>query len=128
MFTLDQINEIHERFGKKTELADYLKALKAIGIRRYESFITDGHSEYFGENDEKLNSPALHKKLNVSSEVDHENFLKHLSAHNEGKTSYLEMSQGLAESGIEKWTFDTDKMTITYYDVSGAEMLVEEIE
>ena len=34
------------------------------------------------------------------------------------------MSKGLADSGIEKWTFDTNKMTITYYDKGGNEILV----
>jgi uncharacterized protein YbcV (DUF1398 family) len=39
----------------------------------------------------------------------------------------LEMSRGLADSGVEKWTFDTHKMTITYYDKDGTELLVEAI-
>jgi uncharacterized protein YbcV (DUF1398 family) len=43
-------------------------------------------------------------------------------------TSYLEMSKGLAESGIEKWTVDTNRMTMTFYDKAGKEMLVEAIE
>jgi uncharacterized protein YbcV (DUF1398 family) len=29
---------------------------------------------------------------------------------------YLEMSKGLADSGIEKWTVDTKNMTMTFYD------------
>jgi len=38
------------------------------------------------------------------------------------------MSRSLAQSGIEKWTVDTGNMTLTFYDNSGGEMLVEEIE
>jgi uncharacterized protein YbcV (DUF1398 family) len=37
------------------------------------------------------------------------------------------MSRGLALSGIEKWTFDTNKKTIAYYDKGGNEILVERI-
>ena len=37
------------------------------------------------------------------------------------------MSRGLAQSSVEKWTFDTNKMTMTYYDRGGNVMLVEEI-
>jgi uncharacterized protein YbcV (DUF1398 family) len=48
--------------------------------------------------------------------------------HNKGETDYLEMSQGLADSGTEKWSIDTSKMTITYYDKEGSEMLVEALE
>lgn len=38
------------------------------------------------------------------------------------------MSKGLAESGIEKWTVDTSKMTMIFYDKTGNEMLVDKIE
>ena len=37
------------------------------------------------------------------------------------------MSRGLADSGIEKWPFDTNKITMTYYDKGGNVMLFEEI-
>ena len=37
------------------------------------------------------------------------------------------MSKGLAQSGIEKWTVDTGTMTMTFYDKTGREMLVEQI-
>jgi hypothetical protein len=36
------------------------------------------------------------------------------------------MSRGLAQSGIEKWTVDTGRMTM-FYDKAGREMLVEQI-
>jgi hypothetical protein len=35
------------------------------------------------------------------------------------------MSRGLAESGIEKWTVDTNRMTVTFYDKAGNEILIE---
>ena len=127
MFTLDQINDIHKRLGKQTTLPEYLQALKAIGVDKYDSFITDGHSEYFGKDNQKVVSPPVHKKLTIANTSNREGLLKHLSLHNQGKTDYLEMSQGLADSGTEKWSFDTSKMTITYYDKEGREMLVEAI-
>lgn len=126
MFTIEQINKIHERYGKKDSLASYLKALKEIGVEKEESFVSDGHSEYYGQN-HKISSSPHHEKLNISKEINHEEFLKHLSLHNEGKTTYLAMANGLAGSGIEKWRFDTEKMTLTYYDSKGGEMLVEEL-
>jgi|SRR5688572_23272874 len=128
MFTLDQINDVHDRLGKQTTLPEYLQALKAIGVEKYDSFITDGHSEYFGKENQKLVSPPEHKKLTIANASHREGLLKHLSLHNKGKTDYLEMSQGLADCGTEKWSFDTSKMTITYYDKEGSEMLVEAIE
>ena len=56
-----------------------------------------------------------------------EKLIEHLDLHNQRKTSYLEMSKGLANSGVEKWTFDTNTMTITYYDKAGNEMFAEAI-
>ena len=37
------------------------------------------------------------------------------------------MSKGLAESGVEKWSFDTSALTIAYYDKAGNELLVEAV-
>jgi uncharacterized protein YbcV (DUF1398 family) len=37
------------------------------------------------------------------------------------------MSKGLAQSGIEKWTVDAVRMTVTFYDKAGREMLIEQI-
>lgn len=128
MFTLAQINDIHERLGKRATLLEYLQALRAIGVRKYDSFLADGHSEYFGIDNQKIVSPPVHKKLTIANRSNREDLLRHLSLHNQDKTDYLEMSQGLADSGTEKWSFDTSKMTITYYDKEGREMLVEAIE
>ena len=128
MFTLDQINDIHQRLGKQATLPEYLQALKVIGVDKYDSFISDGHSEYFGKDDQKVVSPPVHIKFTIADTSNREAMLMHLNLHNEGKTNYLEMSQGLADNGVEKWSFDTTKMTITYYDKGGGEMLVEAIE
>ena len=127
MFTIEQINDIHDRLGNASTLATYLQALAAIGIEKYNSYLTDGHSEYFGAQGEKVSSPPVHEKLPIAETSNREAFLKHLKWHAEGKTDYFEMSRGLAESGIEKWTFDTHKMTITYYNNVGSEMLTETI-
>lgn len=127
MFTLEQINDIHERFGEQATLPQYLQALKAIGVYKYDSFIMDGHSEYDSNDGQKLVSSPVHEHLAIAKTADRESFLNQLTLHSEGKTNYLELSKGLADSGIEKWTFDTHKMTLTYYDIAGRELLVEEI-
>ena len=127
MFTLEQINEIHDRLGRAESLAQYVQALNAIGIETYDSYLLDGHSEYFGKNGYRVVSPPVHEMLTIADTSDREQFLKHLNLHNQGKTSYLEMSKGLADSGIEKWTVDTKNMTMAFYDKSGNEMLVETI-
>lgn len=127
MFTLEQINAIHDQLGSAESLAQYIKALNALGVESYDSYIRDGHSEYFGKSGHTAISPAAHELLAIADTSDREQFLKHLDLHNQGKTSYMEMSKGLADSGIEKWTVDTTNMTMTFYDTSGNEMLAETI-
>ncbi len=128
MFTLDQVNDIHKRLGKQKTLPEYLSALNSIGVYKYDSFISDGHSEYFGKDNQKVISEPVHKNLTIANTSNREGLLKHLNLHNQGQTDYLEMSRGLADSGIEKWSFDTSKMTITYFDIDGRDLLVEAIE
>lgn len=127
MFTIKQINEIHDRFGAAETLSAYLRALSAIGVQKYDSYLEDGHSEYFGRDGDTVVSQPVHNKYIIASTSDQESFLRHLNQHQEGDISYLEMSEGLAKSGAEKWTFDTGKMTLTYYSRSGDIMLIENI-
>jgi uncharacterized protein YbcV (DUF1398 family) len=127
MFTLEQINEIHNQLGNAETLAQYVKALNALEIETYDSYIEDGHSEYFGKSGHTVISPPTHEVLTIADISDKEQFLKCLDLHNQGKTSYLEMSRGLADSGVEKWTVDTMNMTMTFYDTLGNEVFAETI-
>ena len=126
MFTIEQINDTHDRYGKASTLPDYLRALKDIGVEYYDSYITDGHSEYFGGG-AKVISPPAHETFPVADTSDKQRFLGHVEAHKQGKTDYFQMSQGLAASGVEKWRFNTNAMTLTYFDKTGAVLLTEKI-
>jgi uncharacterized protein YbcV (DUF1398 family) len=128
MFTLEQIDDLHARLGQADTLLDYVRALQAIGVETYDSYLTDGHSEYSGKDGHKVISPPAHDKLSIAEASNREDFLKHLRLHEQGTTSYIEMSEGLAASGIEKWTVDTRKLTMSFYDKAGNAMLVERIE
>ena len=50
-----------------------------------------------------------------------------LKEHQQGKTDYLTFIGLCAKLGIEKWEVYMDKMTCTYYDKAGNEILVEQI-
>ena len=127
MFTIEQINDLHARLGSAKTLQEYVRALKAIGVERYDSYLADGHSEYFGQGGHRVVSPPVHGVLPVAETGQRETFLQHLSRHQRRQTTYAEMSRGLAQSGIEKWTVDTGRLTMTFYDKAGREMLVEQI-
>jgi uncharacterized protein YbcV (DUF1398 family) len=127
VFTLEQVEEVHERLGSAGTLPEYVRALAALGIDSYDSFVCDGHSEYAGSGDRRVTSGAAHASLAVAAESDHDGLVRHLERHEHGETSYLEMSKGLADSGIERWSVDTHAMTMTFYDSSGHALLVEQI-
>jgi uncharacterized protein YbcV (DUF1398 family) len=128
MFTIQQIDDLHDRLGSMDTFAEYVRALESLGVEAFTSYLTDGHSEFIGRDGYAVKSPAAHERLNVSDASNREKFLEHLTLHSQHKTSYLEMSKGLAESGIEKWIVDMNRMTMSYVDRAGNEMLVEAIE
>jgi len=127
MFTIEQINDIHDRLGSARTFREYVLALKGVGVERYDSYLADGHSEYFWQSGYRVVSPPVHELLLVAETGQRETFLEHLRRHERRETTYLEMSRGLAQSGIEKWTVDTGRMTMTFCDKAGREMLVEQI-
>lgn len=126
MFTIEHIDDLHARLGSAKTFPKYVRALRALGVERCDSYLADGHSEYFGGG-HKVVSPPAHEVLAVAETSQREAFLEHLRRHELRQTTYLEMSTGLAQSGIEKWTVDTVRMTMTFYDKTGREMLVEQI-
>jgi len=127
MFTIEQINDLHDRLGSAKTFPEYVRALKALGVERCDSYLADGHSEYFGHDGHRVVSPPVHELLAVAEISQREMFLEHLRRHELRETTYLDMSRGLAQSGIKKWTVDTSTMTMTFYDKAGTEMLVEQI-
>jgi uncharacterized protein YbcV (DUF1398 family) len=104
-----------------------VRALNALGVERYDSYLADGHSEYFGQGGHRVVSPPVHEVLSVAETGQRETFVQHMRRHGRRQTTYIGMSRGLAENGIEKWTVDTGRMTMTFYDKAGMEMLVEQI-
>jgi len=127
MFTLKQIDDIHNRLGNQDTLVQYLLALNAIGVERSDSYIADGHSEHIGKGGEKVVTPPAHEVLTIATTSSRDGLIEHLTRHSQGKTSYTEMSKGLADSGVAKWSFDTKALTIVYYDTAGNELLTEAV-
>lgn len=128
MFTLAQIDDLHARLGRAETLADYVRGLAALGVVRFESFVVDGHSEFFGADGRRVVSPPHHEALTVAETTDRASFLEHLRRRHDQETTYVEMSAGLAASGVERWVVDTAARTMTYRDRAGAALLVEQIQ
>lgn len=65
--------------------------------------------------------------LEVAGQSSQEKLKGDLKAHQEGRTDYATFSRQAAEAGVEKWMVDLVKMTCTYHDKQGKELLTEKI-
>jgi uncharacterized protein YbcV (DUF1398 family) len=62
---------------------------KALGVERYDSYLADGHSEYFGQGGQRVVSPPVHEVLPVAETSQPEMFLPHLRRHERRETTYF---------------------------------------
>ncbi len=125
MFTLDQIKTAHQKVKTGADFPAYIKEIRQLGVTSYETFVSDGHTNYLGTDDYQTSSPAKYDTLQVSETSNKEQFQSDLLTHQKGKTDFLTFCNDSATSGIEKWIVRMDKMTCTYYDKAGNELLVE---
>ena len=127
MFTVQQIEEAHKKVQSGADFPKYIQEIKGFGVQSFVTFVKDSHTEYFGDNDFTTGSKPKYDDLEIAETTDSEKFKVQLKAHQQGKTDYFTFCKDCAETGIEKWIVDLNKMTCIYYDKSGNEILVEEI-
>lgn len=127
MFTAEQIQAAHSKVKSGAEFPSYVKEIKELGVTHYEAYVIDGHIDYHGANDHTAKVPAKYDQLMIADNSNGEEFKLELVAHQQGKTDFLTFIKMCANYGIEKWAIRMDKMTCTYYDKAGNEILVEQI-
>lgn len=126
-FTIDQIKSAHAKVKSGADFPKYIQQLIQLGVKHYSTFVTDGHTDYFGTNDYQITADAKYLPLDIELISNAENFKKILKEHQQGKSDYLTFINHCAENGVQKWIVDTVKMTCAYYDLAGNEILVEVI-
>ncbi|MEI9908910.1 MAG: DUF1398 family protein [Bacteroidota bacterium] len=127
MFTITQIREAHAKVKSGADFPNYVQDLIKLGVERYENYVSDGHTLYQGGNGFNTQSGAKYATLEIADPSDKLQFQKDLKEHQQGKTDYVTFCEISARSGVEKWVVDMSKMTCTYYDKTGNEMLLETI-
>jgi len=127
MFTVDQIKAAHSKVKSGADFPNYIQDLIKLGLIHYETFVTDGHSDYYGKDNYKTSSTSKYDNLVVAPEANAEQFKADLKIHQQGKTDYPTFCKDCARSGVDRWIVDFVKMTCTYYDQSGNELLTEKI-
>ncbi|MFN4364584.1 DUF1398 domain-containing protein [Chryseobacterium hispalense] len=127
MFTVEQIEASHSKVKSGADFPDYIKEIKELGVRSFETWVKDSHTEYFGENGYTTKSEPKYDKLIIENNVNKELFVNQLKSHQRDETDYMKFCKDCAETGIEKWIVDLDQFTCIYYDKSGNKILTEEI-
>lgn len=127
MFTSEQIKAAHSKVKSGADFPAYIKEIKSMGVTHYEAYVTDGHIDYHGADQHTAKVPAKYNLLTIADTADVNEFKAELLAHQQGKTDYLTFIKMCSDTGIEKWEVCMDRMTCTYFDKAGNEILVEEI-
>ncbi len=125
MFTVEQIKSAHSKVKSGADFPSYIQDLIKLGVVFYESYVADGHTDYYGNDDFKTSTSANYNQLKIADQSNLEQFRFDLKAHQQGKTDYSTFCSDCAKSGVEKWTVSLVKMTCTYFDKAGNELLVE---
>ena len=127
MFTLEQIKKAHSKVKSGSDFPKYVQDLIKLGVTYYDTYVTDGHTDYYGVNAFKIRSEAKYVNLIIAENPNSKQFTKDLRAHQQGKTDYLTFCNSCAALGINKWTVGIDTMTCTYYDQADNVILTEDI-
>ncbi len=86
MLTLEQSNAFHSCLGRSQTFVEYVRALSVIGVEKYDSYLTDGHSEYVGSSGEQVNFPAVYEELAIAEKGNRKTFLEYLRLHQQSET------------------------------------------
>lgn len=127
MFTADQLQAAHGKVKSGADFPAYIQEIKALGVTHYETYVADGHINYYGDNEHTAKIPAKYAPMAVAETPNIIEFKAELLAHQQGKTDFLTFIKMCADTGIEKWEISINKMTCTYFDKAGNEVLVEAI-
>lgn len=127
MFTIEQIKAAHSQVKSGADFPAYIQALKQLGVKHYTSYVSNGNTDYTGSDNYTVSSGAKYEAKEIASTTNKEQFVSDLKAHQKGGTDYPTFCNDCAKSGVDNWVVDLEKMTCTYYNSDGEEILVEQI-
>ena len=127
MFTIAQIKEAHDKVKSGADFPKYIQDLINLGVIGYDTFVADGHVEYFGADNYRTMATETYATLAVASSANKERFIEFLVMHQEGQTDYLTFCHQAAQCGIARWTVNIVEKTCTYFDNNQNSILIEKI-
>lgn len=127
MFTVKQTELAHTKVKSGADFPNYIKDIKNLGVMAFETWVFDSHTTYFGTDGFTTQSLPKYEPLNIADVCDKHRFEQYLKIHQKGQTDYFTFCKHCAETGIEKWHVNLSKMTCTYYDKAGNDVLIENV-
>lgn len=127
MFTEEQILEAQSKVKSGKDFPGLIKTFKAMGIVTYEHWVAESANVFYDASGEGLKITYSKPLIIVKDESSAEDLRIALKIHQAGQTDYPTFCLHSAEAGVEKWVTDLDKMTVTYLDKKGAELVIENI-
>lgn len=127
MFTLEAIKAAHAKVKSGADFPKYIQELKALGVKNYTCYVSDGHVSYESVDSETIQSSAKYSELTIAQQTNADQFIQRLKLHQHGDTDYPTFCKDCAEAGIEKWVVDLPAMTCIYYDTTSRNILNENI-
>ncbi|MGQ7944681.1 DUF1398 domain-containing protein [Flavobacterium sp. WC2509] len=127
MFTIEQIKEAHAKVKSGADFPNYIQDLIILGIKGYDTFVDDGHVQYYGVNNYSVTADEKYDEIKIAASANKERFIEFLVMHQDGQTDYLTFCNHAGQCGIARWRVDIIEMTCTYFDKSGYEILIEKI-
>ena len=126
-FELNDIKAAHAKVASGADFPRYIQDLVQMGVKKYDCFVNNGRTVYFGEDDFQVKSASRYARINIANISDKERFKHYLKNHQRGQTDYPTFCNQCAQTGVQKWTVDMESMTCTYFDKQAHIMLEEEI-
>lgn len=125
MFELAAIKAAHSKVKSGADFPNYINEIHALGVQRFETWATDSHTIYFGENNFEVQAPAAFPPFNIADQCHLNQFQERLKLHQQGQTDYVTFCADCAANGIEKWVMDLNAKTCSYFDKANNVQLVE---
>lgn len=127
MFTIAQIHEAFDKVKSGADFPQFVRDLKSIGVLYYDNFVSNGRTKYYGVNNFVLEGDSKYPSIEVNTESSGEKLKNAIAIHQQGQTDYPTFCKQAAGAGVEKWRTHMVEMTVTYFDKSGAKLMVEPI-
>ncbi|MDN3692582.1 DUF1398 family protein [Chryseobacterium tructae] len=126
-FTIEDIKTEHQKVKSGADFPQYIKAIKNLGVSHYTTYVDDGNTAYFDNDNESAQTGRKYDKLAIAENVNLDGFKTRLKLHQQGGTDYMTFCKDCAENGIEGWVMDLNAMTCSYFDKDRKNILVEQI-